>query len=186
MEQLKNKYANHKIEVWFQDESRFGQQGSLTHIWASRGSRPCCDKQTSYKWLYLFGAVCPETGNAVGYLMPTADTFCMNLHLAEISKQIADGVHVALLLDQAGWHRSKGLKVPDNITLVPLPAYSPELNPVELTWLYLKSHYLSNRVYPDVDSLYTAASEAWVAFISNPELVRSICNVSWIYSEILN
>ncbi len=110
----------------------------------------------------------------------------MNLHLAEISKQIGDGVHVALLLDQAGWHCSKGLKIQDNITLVSLPAYSPELNPVELTWFYLKSHYLNNRVYLDVDSLYTAALEAWVAFISNPELIRSICNVSWIYSEILN
>jgi len=102
---------------------------------AERGSHPRRWRQTEYKWVDLFGAACPSRGEAVGYLMPTADTFCMNLHLAEINRSVASEVQVALVLDGSGWHSSKELRVPDNITLIPLPPYSPELNPMELVWL---------------------------------------------------
>ena len=170
------------MEVWFQDESRFGQQGSLTHVWAQRGSRPRRWRQTEYKWVYLFGAVCPASGEAVGYLMPTADTFCMNLHLAEISRAVAPDVQVVLVLDGAGWHASKGLRVPDNITLITLPPYSPELNPMEPAWLYLKSHYLANRVYEDHEALYEAGIDAWNRFTADQAVVRSVCHAAWAQS----
>jgi transposase len=172
--------------LWFEDESRFGQQGSLTHVWARRGSRPCSDKQTQYQWIYLFAAACPDRGDALGYLMPTADTFCMNLYLDQLSKHVGGNVHVVMVLDQAGWHRSKGLEVPPNISLIELPPYSPELNPIELVWLYLKNHYLSNRIYSDLDALYQAATDAWNETTSKPELIRSLCNRSWTQKENLN
>ena len=174
------------LQVWFQDESRFGQQGSLTHVWAQRGSRPVRPRQTEYKWVYLFGAICPQTGQSVGYLMPTVDTFCMNLHLAEIQRSIPQGVHVALVLDGAGWHGSKELMVPANITLIPLPPYSPELNVMELVWLYIKSHYLSNRTYADHEALFAAGSEGWNQFVSDADRVRSVCRVSWLNSANSN
>jgi transposase len=122
----------------------------------------------------------------MGYIMPTADTFCMNLYLSQLSRYIGTDVQVILVLDQAGWHKSKALNIPSNITIVTLPAYSPELNPIELLWLYLKSHYLSNRVYPDIDALYQAATDAWNETTSKPELIRSLCNDSWIQKENLN
>ena len=122
------------MEIWFEDEARFGQQGSLTHVWGPRGSRPRRWRQTEYKWVYLFGAACPARGLAVGWIMPTSNTPCMNLHLQEISRSAAADAQVVLLLDNAGWHVSKALQVPANITLVPLPAYAPELNPMELVW----------------------------------------------------
>ncbi len=78
--------------------------------------------------------------------MPTANTFCMNLHLAQISQSAGSDVHLALVLDGAGWHSSNELRAPDNITLIPLPPYSPELNPMELVWRYLKTPYLADRV----------------------------------------
>ena len=106
----------------------------------------------------------------------------MNLHLAEISKSVDSDVHVALVLDGAGWHSSKGLRVPDNITLIPLPPYSPELNPMELVWLYLKSHYLANRVYAD----HEAGIDAWNRFTDNRELVSSVCHTAWAESAQLN
>lgn len=182
MEDLQRQHPDQQIEVWFEDESRFGQQGSLVQVWARRGSCPRYAKQTQYQWIYLFGAVCPRSGQAVGYLMPTADTFCMNLYLAEISRAVDKDTHVALVLDQAGWHRSKELQVPKNITLFPLPAYSPELNPIELVWLYLKRHYLSNRVYPNQESLYEAGVDAWNRFTSDVNHIKSLCHASWIYS----
>ncbi len=172
--------------VWFEDESRFGQQGSLTHVWADRGSRPRRLRQTEYKWVYLFGAVCPASGEAVGYLMPTSDTLCMNLHLAEISRSVSQDQHVALVLDGAGWHVSHDLRVPHNITLVPLPPYSPELNPLEPAWLYLRSHYLANRIYADHDALYAAGIDAWNRWTADPARVRSVCHASWANSADSN
>ncbi len=134
----------------------------------------------------MFGAVCPTSGEAVGYLMPTIDTFCMNLHLAEISRSVPDDVHLALVLDGAGWHVSKGLRVPNNMTLVPLPPYSPELNVMEPGWLYLKSHYLANRVYPDHDALFEAGCDAWNRFAQNPDRGKSVCHAKWIESASIN
>ena len=155
-------------------------------MWADCGSRPRRLRQTEYQWVYLFGAVCPASGEAVGYLMPTSDTFCMNLHLAEISRSVVADVHVALVLDGAGWHVSKALQVPENITLVPLPPYSPELNPVKPAWFYLRSHYLANRIYADHDALYAAGVEAWNRWTADPALVRSVCHASWTESEDSN
>lgn len=136
--------------------------------------------------MYLFGAVCPASGDAVGYLMPTIDTFCMNLHLAEISQAIPPNAHVALLLDGAGWHVSKGLKLPANITLVPLPPYSPELNPMELAWLYIKSHYLSNRVFRDHEALYAAGTDGWNRFSQDRQTIQSVCHTAWAQSAQSN
>ena len=136
--------------------------------------------------MYLFGAACPATGAAVGWIMPTSNTFCMNLHLAEISRSVASDVQVALVLDNAGWHSSKTLRVPDNINLVPLTPYSPELNSMEPAWLYLKSHYLSNRAYADHAALYDAAGDAWNRFTADPDRVRSVCAAAWTQSALSN
>jgi len=155
-------------------------------VWAERGSRPRCWRQTEYKWVYLFGAACPANGAAVGWIMPTSNTFCMNLHLQEISRSVASDVQVLLILDNAGWHVSKGLRVPDNITLLPLPPYAPELNAIEPVWLYLKSHYLANRAYLDHDALYAAGGDAWNRFTSDPERVRSVCHSAWTESALSN
>jgi len=155
-------------------------------VWADRGSRPRRLRQTEYKWVYLFGAACPASGQAVGYLMPTSDTYCMNLHLHEISRAVDPDVHVALVLDGAGWHTSKGLNIPPNITLVPLLPYAPELNPMELAWLYIKSHYLANRIYADHDALYAAGIDAWNQFTADSERVRSVCRATWTQSAESN
>ena len=164
--------------MWFQDEARIGQQGTLTTVWAEKGSRPTAVKQTEYDWIYLFGAVHPQTGNSSALLTPTVNTGYMNHHLRFISEQAGPEVHVILVLDQAGWHTAKGLEVPENITLLYLPAYSPELNPIERLWSYLKSHYLSNRVYADYEQLLDAGKQAWNRI--RPERLSSICQAQWI------
>lgn len=134
----------------------------------------------------MFGAVCPENGQSVGYLLPTANTECMNIHLEEISKSVIDDVHVVLILDCAGWHSSGDLKIPLNITLVPLPPYSPELNSIELAWLHIKSRYLSNRVFEDHDALFDAGENAWNRFAADKELVKSLCKSNWSLSALSN
>src|SRR5258706_8405118 len=93
---------------------------------------------------YLFGAVCPSEGKAAALIMPICNTAAMNHHLSEISSQVAADAHAVVILDGASWHNSYGLVVPSNITLLALPPYSPELNPVERIWHYLRSHWLAN------------------------------------------
>lgn len=150
----------------------------MTTVWAEKGTRPAAIKQTEYDWVYLFGAVHPQTGTSSALLAPTVNTDYMNHHLRFIGEQAGPDGHVVLVLDQAGWHTAKGLNVPKNITLFYLPAYSPELNPIERLWSYLKSHYLSNRVYADYQQLLDAGTQAWNRIC--PERLSSICQAQWI------
>ena len=90
------------LEVWWQDEARIGQQGTLTRVWAERGSRPSAPRDQRYTWAYLFGAVCPARGIGAGLVLPTANAAMMTLHLAEISAHVAPGAHAVLILDGAG------------------------------------------------------------------------------------
>ncbi len=130
-EALPERARGKPIEVWFQDEARVGQQGTLARIWARRGSRPRAPRDRRYAWAYLFGAVCPERAVGAGLVLPYADTEAMGLHLAEISREVTPGAHAVVVLDGAGWHDTPALRTPENLTLLPLPRYSPELNPVE-------------------------------------------------------
>jgi len=160
---------------------RIGQQGMLATVWAQKGSRPTMARQTEYEWIYVFGAVNPANGKSSALLAPTVNTDYMNHHLRFISEEAGQDVHVILVLDQAGWHIAKALEVPTNITLLHLPAYSPELNPVERLWAYIKSHYLSNRVYKNYQEIFDVTKDAWNKISQNQ--FKSICHTSWIMHE---
>ena len=103
----------------------------------------------------------------------------MELYLSQFSQQIRPDRHVALLIDNAGWHIAKDLKIPHNITLIPLPPYSPELNAMEQVWQWMKSNYLSNSYFKDYEDIVDKASLAWNEFAKDPKLVQSICKRSW-------
>ena len=168
---------------WFvQDEARVGQQGTLTRVWARTGSRPTAVRQTEYEWVYLWAAVEPATGAAVAMITPTVNTALMNTFLAGLSGTLASDEHAVLVLDNAGWHVAKALDVPDNVTLMFLPAYSPELNPAERLWAWLRSHHLANRVYADYDELLRETDRAWLT-LSEPTL-KSVCACPWIERAI--
>jgi hypothetical protein len=164
--------------VWFADEARIGQKNSLTRVWGQTGARPVAPKDLGFASAYLFGAVCPAEGKAAALVMPICNTLAMNHHLREISSQLAGDSHALVILDGAGWHRSRGLVVPDNITLLPLPPYSPELNPVERIWRYLRSHWLANSVFRSLAEIMDACEAAWNRFAVDPGLIRSLCAVA--------
>jgi transposase len=175
---VREAHPEQEVEVWFQDEARIGQQGTLTNLWAPKGSRPTALKQTEYDWAYLLGAACPETGDSSALIAPTVNTHYMNAHLEFISQRAGPGKHVVLVLDRAGWHVAKALRVPGNVTLLHLPPYSPELSAMERVWLYLRSHYLSNRAYKDYDDLFEALKHAWNAL--DESRFRSLCHTAWV------
>ena len=166
--------------MFFQDEARIGQKGRVCHVWWRRGERPpgLCDRR--FTFAYIFAAVEPGTDNAFALMMPRADTEAMQEFLDRFSATIADDEHVAMFADQAGWHIANDLAVPDNITLLPLPAYSPELNPVERLWLYLKERFLSHRLLDDYDAIVDAACLAWNRLVAEVGRIKSLCTYPWI------
>ncbi len=112
--------------------------------------------------------------------MPYADAPAMQEFLNQFSKTIAADEHAVMILDQAGWHGSNALAVPANVTLVPLPPYSPQLNPVERVWLYLKERFLSHRLLDDYDAIVTAACNAWNRLLVETDRIRTLCSYPWI------
>ena len=178
-------HQERRLRIFFQDESRFGQQGSITNVWARRGSRPTAVRQTEYEYLWVLGVVCPETGQAEGLLSPRLNTDVVNIFLKQFSATVPADEHAVIIWDGAGYHRSKHLQTPENISLIQLPAYSPELNPIENLWHYLKSHYLSNRAYSDFEHLVEAAIDAWHRAVMNTELMKTVCAAPYINHEAL-
>ena len=124
----------------------------------------------------------PGTDNAFALMMPHADTEAMQEFLDRFSRTIADDEHVAMFADQAGWHIANDLALPDNITLLPLPSYSPELNPVENLWQYLRQTWLSNRVFADYAAILEAACDAWRRITAMPDKLTQITFRSWALS----
>ena len=122
------------LEIWFQDEARVGQKITLTRRWARRGTRPSAPKDQRTKSAYIFGAICPEHGKGAGLVLPFCNTQTMSLHLREISLAIEPGAHAVVLMDQAGWHMTEKLVVPNNISIIAQSAKCPELNPVKNIW----------------------------------------------------
>lgn len=177
---MKQAIAPHggKARVWFMDEARFGQQGTITDVWARTGSRPHAVRQTRYEWVYLYAAVEPATGESAALVAPYVNTGTMNAFLRILDRERRDDEHFVLIMDQAGWHKSRELKLPAGITVLLLPPYSPELNPVENLWHYLRSHFLSNRSYEDYDALLAAGTDAYRKL--TPEVIRSVCRCDYI------
>ena len=124
--------------------------------------------------LYLFAACRPGTDQAFALALPEATTAAMGLFLAGFAEQLDPGTHAVLILDRAGWHVARRLPVPANVTLVPLPAYSPELNPVERVWLYLRERFLSHRVLDDYTAVLDAACDAWKALVAETGRLASL------------
>jgi hypothetical protein len=161
--------AGGPVAIWFQDEARVGQQGTHAYIWAPVGSRPLMVRDNRHVSTYIFGAICPERAVDAALIMPYANTSArtiasnrleMNEHLKEISTQVAPGAHALLGCDGSGWHQwGAKLLVPDNISLLYLPAYSPELKPIDIV---------------------EACQKAWNFIATDPDRIRSIGPRKWV------
>jgi hypothetical protein len=183
-EAVADRLCGRPVELWWQDEARVGQQGTLTRIWARRGTRPRAVRDHRFNWAYLFGAICPARGTGAAVIMPEVNVEAMNEHLAEISRCVSVGAIALLVLDGAGWHRSPRLDLPDNIVLLPLPPYAPELNPVENIWEFIRSNYLSHRVFEDYQEILNACRDAWNAMMQLPQTIKSIGTREWAQVRI--
>ena len=148
-------------------------------MWARRGTRPRAPRDRRYTWAYLFGAVCPERAVGAALVLPYVNTGATGLHLAEIARHVTPGAHAVVVLDGAGWHASGELAVPENLTLLPLPRYSPELNPAENVWECLRQNKLGLRVWSDYGAIVATCCEAWNWLVAAPDRLASITRRGW-------
>src|SRR5215831_11663087 len=136
--------------------------------------------QIKFKLLQIIGAVCPARDTGVALVMTPLNTAAMNLFLAELSQAVASGAHGIVLMDKAGWHTAGELRVPENLSLVFLPPYSPELNPIERLWLHLRDNRLSHRVFQTTEGIIDSCCEAWNWLLAETGRIRSLCSYPWL------
>lgn len=130
------------------------------------------------QYLALFASVCPETGEISSLISPYMNTHAMSVHLDILSKEHPDTCNV-VVLDGAGWHRAKALKIPENVKLIPLPPYSPQLNPIERVWDYLKSHYTRGAYFEDLDEIEERVLNGARFLHANPLIIKSVAAVDY-------
>ncbi|QFT27509.1 hypothetical protein FIV01_13975 [Vibrio aquimaris] len=168
------------VDVWFQDEARFGQQNTTTRLWAKRGSRSRAVKQQQFEYAYLFGSVCPARGIGEALVVPRVNKDTMVEHLKQISTATEKGRHAVVIMDGASWHTDDIAEQFSNVSTIKLPPYSPELNPIEQVWSWLRQHYLANQSFTDYDDIVAKICAAWNRFLDSSKRVTKMCSRRWI------
>lgn len=163
--------------IFFFDEGRFGFQPVVGRRWARKGERPVTVVRPGYQNFYVYSAINPLNGEGVSLFLPWVNTIMMSLFLDHLSGVLGKR-RCLLVMDQAGWHMSEDLKIPENIELVFLPPYSPELNPVERLWQWLKRHSLRNRSHQDLEAMMDAVQDCLQA--ATPAFLKSLCRCGYL------
>ena len=158
---------------------RLGQKNGRVRQWSQRGSRPRQPVDQRYASTYVFGAVCPARDTGAALILPYADTAAMQRHIEEIGRHVSLGAVAAVLMDNAGWHRTKKLRWPANVRPLFIPASCPELNAQENVWQYMRQTWLSNRVFADYAAIVEAGCEAWKRLIAEAGRIASIATRTW-------
>lgn len=174
-------YPEKRLRLWVQDEGRFGLKPVIKRLWALRGQRPVIPQRRRYQWLYTYIFVEPKTGRSEFLLLPSVNITLMQIALEEFSKAVdPEGQQlIILLLDRAGWHMSKKLKVPDNIFLLPLPAYTPELSPAEPMVTKLKTS-LANKTLENLQEVEDLIAQECLRLKNAFQEVKSLTLFPWI------
>ena len=155
------------------DEGRFGRISRPKHCWAPPGMRPHVPSQVVRESVYIFAAVAPGAGLMTSLVLPSANTAMMNIFLEHVSQSF-EHYFIVMQVDQAGWHRSKELSVPENMRLIEQPPYSPQVNPVEHLWEELREKYFHNRLYSSLDLLTDELCRGLNELTDDQERLRSM------------
>ena len=168
------------VELWCEDEHRLGLKPILRVLWAPKGQRPICPVRPRYEWLYVVAFVCPESGALSCWLVPTLNALVFQLLLDAFAKEQGVGrrKRILLVVDQAGWHAETALTLPEGITLVPLPPYSPELQPAEHLWSPI-DEAVANRVFTSIEEMEAAVGARIRVLCTRPEQIRSTTLFHW-------
>lgn len=165
------------LKVMAFDEARFGLINWHRRRYCPKGFRPPCVVRRRYEWTYLYAAVDPTTGESFCSYLPSMDGHCFEAFLYHLAEAYG-GHHLVVVLDNAPGHLSKEIGHPENVSLLNLPAYSPELNPVE-RWFLEFRRVLSNRVFESVELLQGALTDALAPYWREPALLRRLTGYPW-------
>jgi len=168
-----------KVRVMFEDEGRFGRINDKRRCWAPMPLYPEVSTQVVREFIYAMTVVEPFEGALFSLVMPYADTETMSIFLTHIGLQFSESFNI-IFLDGAGWHRSDELRIPDNVKVILLPPYSPELNPVEAIWKYLRENYFGNKTFDSLDEIEEALCFSLSYLNQNPEIIHSMTCFDWI------
>ena len=166
------------VRLMFQDEAGFGRINKPKYCWCAAGTRPDAPCHHIREYRYAYGAVEPLTGENYFLIMPACDTNCMNVFMEQLSGQYKEDL-IVMVCDGAAWHKSKGLKTPENITIVNIPPYTPEMNPIEQVWRELRTQGFRNEVFKALDSVVNRLCDTIKNLTS--EIVSSITLRDWIF-----
>jgi len=170
---------NRPVLLFAQDEGRFGRISDVRRAWSPPGVRPQAPRQVIRTYLYVFTAVCPALGRMTSLILPWANTEMMNIFLSQVAEDFSD-YFILMLADQAGWHVSQDLKVPENIRLIKLPPRSPELNPAEHIWEELREKNFANRACRDLDEVEDYICQGLNDLAKDPKNLRSMTNFPYL------
>jgi transposase len=173
------------VRVMFEDEARFGRISDTRRCWAPAGVRPEVSTQVVREYEYAFAAVSPHDGTLDTLVLPSVHAEAMSVFLAEVSQRHANEF-ILMVLDGAGWHRAKRLQVPANMRLIPLPPWSPQLNPVEHLWDEVREKWFANRVFASMSAVEEQLITALKALEQNLPRVASLTGFEWITTIPLN
>lgn len=158
-----------------QDEGCFGRINTPTACWAPVPVRPVVAQQVVREYTYVYSAVAPALGKMTSLILPAVNTDLMNVFLAHVSQEF-QGYFIIMQVDGAGWHSAKDLCIPENIRFICQPAYSPELNPVEHLWDYLRENYFGNRAFSSVTAVIDALIDGLHYFSEHGDVLQSMTN----------
>ncbi len=161
------------LVVFFEDEGRFGRISREMYCWVKKDMVPAVARQMVREYVYAYSAIAPQTGDCFSMIAPCCNTEAMNSFLVQLSNQYQD-YRIVMLLDKAGWHISKNVRLPDNLLLMHLPPYSPELNPVELLWREIRRKYFHNKIFNSLDDVEDTLAVALAACHQNPSKVQQL------------
>ena len=183
--QIRNEWAQGKpLKLMFQDEARFGRIADIRRCWAPKPVRPLCVGMLTHEYTYAYGAVDACTGELDSLILPHVNTPCMQLFLNEVSKR-HPSERIVMVIDGAGWHCSQALKAPENIYLLKLPPYAPELNPIEHVWDELREKFFHNRVFDSLNALEDHLAVALKTLEQTHDTIKPIVSWSWIREAAL-
>lgn len=165
--------------LFFEDEARFGRMNHVRKSWIEKSKRAIVKKQAVREYLYAFTAVCPQTGETCSIISPFCNTEAMNALLAEVSITFPD-YRILMVMDSAGWHTTKQLIIPANIITQPLPPYSPELNPTEHIWDYIRENKgFNNFTFNSLNDVDVQLGNALNDIFNEKEIIKSMCDFDW-------
>jgi transposase len=186
LEQILASFATPRpLRVMFQDEARFGRISDTRYCWARRPLRPVVKAMLTHQHTYAWGAVSPVDGRFDSLVLQHVNTECMQLFITEIASRYPDE-NIIMVIDGAGWHRSKALVLPGNLKLHLLPPYSPELNPQEHLWDELREKYFHNEAFDSLEALEAQLVSGLRYLEQRPQVVKSIVAWDWILNSVSN